>query len=86
MEHRRYHDTHTVIFWNGNAASDDEHATRAVLQVGRDGWAIETTFEWPAQRGEMEKLERMLAKAFAFGQSTAKAEIRSVLGVQDPRW
>lgn len=80
--HHRRLDSHGVAFWKGNAASNEDNADRAVVYCGSPGMPYpEFEFKLPDQRYEMERLERGLMKAFERGVYSAKAEIRSVLGV-----
>lgn len=84
--HHRMSPSHGVCFWNGNAAGNEDDATRAVVYLGAPGMPYpEFEFEWPAQKHAVELLERALGKAFERGVYAAKQEIRNVLGVKEPR-
>lgn len=85
FKHREYSDGYQRIYWNGNAAADAKTATRVVVQVGPGAYHREIEFAWPAQRCEVENLERMLDAMLETGKSIAKAEIRTVLGITEPR-
>lgn len=67
-----------------------EAATRIDVEVGGGPYIGSYTWEFHDVRREdgtqnlyhIEKLERMLRKAFEFGREDAKSEIRRALGVQ----
>jgi hypothetical protein len=80
--HRRYGQSYSIAFWNGNVASDEDGATRATLEVGAPGMPYPTfEFRWPEQKYDMDRFEAALAKAFERGIYAAKKEIRDVLGI-----
>ena len=86
MSHRERFRTHSEVFWKDNAASDEEHADRVVIEVfaGAHG-PVSLPFEWPAGRDDMRVVRRMLDLAFEAGEMHAKKQIRDALGVKDPR-
>mgnify|MGYP001561979998 CR=1 FL=1 len=64
--HRRLGPGYGIAFWNSDNASNEEEATRAVVYTGPPGMPYpEFNFALPAERHEMERLERALAKAYA---------------------
>src|SRR5690349_13436730 len=78
--HRRYGNGYGVAFWRDNSASNEEGANRAVVYTGAPGMPYpEMSFLLPEQRRQMEDLERMLAKAFAAGDASAREDIRKCL-------
>ena len=75
-----------VAFWNGNTASNEAEATRAVVYVGHPGMPYpEFKFDLPAQRVEMEQLTRAFMKIFESGVYAGKKEVRDVLGITERR-
>lgn len=75
-----------IAFWNGNMASNEAEATRAVVYVGPPGMPYpEFKFDLPAQKVEMEQLTRAFIKIFESGVYAGKKEIRDVLGITERR-
>ena len=85
LSHRKYGCCYDRVYWNGNLAGDASDATRAVVEVRTGAYRNDIEFQWPSDRSKIENLEAMLDRAFERGREDAKKEIRSVLGVKDPR-
>lgn len=83
--HQRYGNGYNVSFWRDGSASNEENATHAIVYSGAPGMPypeMKFSLIHDDERHEMEKLERMLQKAFKAGDAQARKEIRDALGVQ----
>ena len=85
MNHFRVTKWGRVSGWKGNVASDLMDATTLVVEVNYGLKTQRFPFSVVGEVALREKFERALDLAFEDGERHARAEIRKVLGVTEPR-